>query len=214
VQSVGTALSAPRPFARRTHNESFVVVIVLDPSIAELSDIRAASTVPLCALSLCEQGWKLRPNDTVSSSGRAMAHDTNRSRAASGDLAKPTPAAAGIPQPGRRIVSIQYLRALAALAVVVFHADPNAFTGQAGVDIFFVISGYIMWMIARSEPTILNFISARVTRIVPLYWLATMIMSLHLHAPADAVAKSMLFIPFIGEQGRIWPVLVPGWTLD
>jgi len=117
-------------------------------------------------------------------------------------------------QPGRRIVSIQYLRALAALAVVAYHANRNVFAGQAGVDIFFVISGYIMWMIARSEPTILNFISARVTRIVPLYWLATIIMGLHQHRPADAIVRSMLFIPFIGEQGRIWPVLVQGWTLD
>jgi exopolysaccharide production protein ExoZ len=143
-----------------------------------------------------------------------MAHDVNRSRAASGDLAKLAPAAGEMPQPGRRIVSIQYLRALAALAVVASHAQPDVFIGQAGVDIFFVISGYIMWMIARSEPTILNFVSARATRIVPLYWLATMIMSLRLHAPADAVLKSMLFIPFIGERGRIWPILVPGWTLD
>jgi len=117
-------------------------------------------------------------------------------------------------QPGRRIVSIQYLRALAALAVVAYHANGRVFTGQAGVDIFFVISGYIMWMIARSEPTILNFISARVTRIVPLYWLATIIMGLHQHASAAADVKSMLFIPFIGQQGRIWPILVQGWTLD
>jgi exopolysaccharide production protein ExoZ len=143
-----------------------------------------------------------------------MAHDANRSRTAPGNLAKLAPAAAEMPLAGSRIVSIQYLRALAALAVVAFHAHPNVFIGQAGVDIFFVISGYIMWRIARGEPMILNFIFARITRIVPLYWLATMIMSLHQHAPADAVIKSMLFIPFIGEQGRIWPVLVQGWTLD
>ena len=143
-----------------------------------------------------------------------MAHDANRSGATSGDLTKPTAVAAEMRRPGRRIVSIQYLRVLAALAVVAYHADRNVFAGQAGVDIFFVISGYIMWMIARSEPTIVNFVSARVTRIVPLYWLATMIMALHQHAPADAVVKSMLFIPFRGEWGRIWPILVQGWTLD
>ena len=44
------------------------------------------------------------------------------------------------------LISIQYLRAIAALAVVVSYAS-SVLLGQAGVDIFFVISGFIMWTI-------------------------------------------------------------------
>jgi G3E family GTPase len=42
VQSVGTTFSAPRPFAGPANNESFLVVIVRDLSIAELSAIAPA----------------------------------------------------------------------------------------------------------------------------------------------------------------------------
>jgi G3E family GTPase len=42
VQSVGTTFSAPRPFAGRTYNESFLVVILRDASVAELSGIAPA----------------------------------------------------------------------------------------------------------------------------------------------------------------------------
>ncbi len=49
---------------------------------------------------------------------------------ASGGLVKP-------------LLSIQYLRALAALAVVAFHSERATPLGQAGVDVFFVISGFI-----------------------------------------------------------------------
>ncbi|MEZ5853925.1 MAG: hypothetical protein R3D67_03960 [Hyphomicrobiaceae bacterium] len=45
-----------------------------------------------------------------------------------------------------QLASLQWLRALAALSVVAFHAGDNAVTaaGAAGVDIFFLISGFIM----------------------------------------------------------------------
>ncbi|RUV30127.1 acyltransferase, partial [Mesorhizobium sp. M1A.T.Ca.IN.004.03.1.1] len=55
------------------------------------------------------------------------------------------------------LVQLQYLRAVAALMVVYFHAilqlakvnpavDATAFLyGETGVDIFFVLSGFVMW---------------------------------------------------------------------
>ena len=52
----------------------------------------------------------------------------------------------------KTIYGIQYLRAFAALAVVVFHAAEKTGhhfeIGAAGVDIFFVISGFIRWVIS------------------------------------------------------------------
>ena len=83
---------------------------------------------------------------------------------------------------------IQILRGIAALAVVIHHAleESNAVsgrfspdwlttTGAAGVDIFFVISGFIMLHVSFRDrrPPLRpgQFLLRRVTRIYPLYWL-------------------------------------------
>ncbi|MBV9995274.1 MAG: acyltransferase [Caulobacteraceae bacterium] len=135
-------------------------------------------------------------------------------------------------QPQRRlpeIVSVQYLRAAAALAVVVFHsleATPAKFpVGAAGVDVFFVISGFIMWTLTESgESSPTSFIWRRLARVAPPYWVATLLVvavaTLRPHflwmpgfSPADIV-RSLLFIPFQDAWGKPSPVLIQGWTLD
>ena len=68
---------------------------------------------------------------------------------------------------------IDGLRGIAVLAVVLFHAFPNFIKGGfVGVDIFFVISGYLITSILlieqeSSEFTILKFYSRRIRRIFP-----------------------------------------------
>lgn len=47
--------------------------------------------------------------------------------------------------------------------------------GEAGVDIFFIVSGCIM-MITTRESTVSDFIARRIIRIVPLYWLFTLVL--------------------------------------
>jgi exopolysaccharide production protein ExoZ len=132
---------------------------------------------------------------------------------------------------------IQYLRALAALMVVWHHSliqvpGVSRFIalpefGPRGVDLFFVISGFIMLVTtARKEMTPGEFIRLRVIRVVPLYWLMTLLMigcavivptafKTLLFSPA-AVVKSLLFVPYdsLSFPGQAWPVLVPGWTLN
>ncbi len=92
------------------------------------------------------------------------------------------------------LVSIQALRAVAALMVLVFHlcqeltklgADLPATTfiiGTAGVDLFFVISGFVMVYSSErlfGQPRAsIQFLARRVVRIVPLYWIATTAMVL------------------------------------
>jgi exopolysaccharide production protein ExoZ len=128
-----------------------------------------------------------------------------------------------------RIWSIQYLRALAALGVVVFHAlesSPYRFEiGQAGVDVFFVISGFIMasLMLGR-EGDPLTFAWRRLVRIVPLYWATTFAALVvawlkpsffyRMDASLENAALSMLFIPHTSAAGGVSPVLWQGWTLE
>ena len=56
-----------------------------------------------------------------------------------------------------------------------FYGEEFWLFGQAGVDIFFVISGFIMWVTTHDRRTTpLQFLTNRIVRIVPLYWLLTL----------------------------------------
>jgi exopolysaccharide production protein ExoZ len=138
----------------------------------------------------------------------------------------------------RTIEPIQHLRALAALGVVVFHTlgllgthlgieVEHKSLGAAGVDLFFIISGFIMWVTAidRDERPG-TFALKRIVRIVPLYWLFTTFVlvlvivkpSLMRSASQDPVhfLASYLFVawPHPTMVGRYWPPVIPGWTLN
>lgn len=135
------------------------------------------------------------------------------------------------------ISSIQVLRGIAALLVVLSHVQPQLDhfggphlawlgAGGGGVDIFFVISGFIIWV--TSQPVGMNpgkFIKRRFIRIVPLYWLITaFVTSVALIMPSvmsstrfDAahVLASFLFIPYPHPILQdIYPIVVPGWSLN
>jgi len=129
-----------------------------------------------------------------------------------------------------KLNNIQVLRAFAAVAVVVFHTG-FAFPflrpfGSFGVDVFFVISGYIMARILdpASDSSSDFFFRRRVLRIVPPYWFFTILLYLAaLRIPqlmgstrADAIdlVKSLLFIPFTKGSGLIQPLLFIGWSLN
>ena len=114
----------------------------------------------------------------------------------------------------KTVISIQYLRGFAALSVVASHTAFAAFPAQAGVDVFFVISGFITWSMTNRPTRPGMFLWRRLIRVAPLYWIATTLMALHQGAPLEAAVKSCLFIPYFGEGGNVWPVLVPGWTLN
>lgn len=116
---------------------------------------------------------------------------------------------------------IQILRALAALLVVFAHFEyVQPTVGGFGVDIFFVISGFIMAYIVDKSAE--GFLYRRIIRIVPLYYLMTLLTAgLYLARPTwfrnviltpAALAKSLLFIPYhIKDSG---PILTLGWTLN
>ena len=112
------------------------------------------------------------------------------------------------------LLSAQYLRALASIGVVAFHTGRATILGQAGVDVFFVISGFIMWMVTIKPIGPGQFLWHRVVRVVPLYWIATLIMAAVRGSSAPDAIESLLFWPHRDAGGQVWPVLVQGWTLN
>lgn len=129
------------------------------------------------------------------------------------------------------------MRGLAALAVVFFHAigraqdfsDPDgpARVLMAGVDVFFVISGFIMVYSSARTPDRgpARFLIDRATRIIPLYWLLTLlVVAIGIALPrllhsgrveAWHAIASFLFIPVRHPVSHYFePVLIPGWSLN
>lgn len=137
-----------------------------------------------------------------------------------------------------RYDGIQALRFFAAFLVVLTHSTLYAIdrlgtggelwhNGARGVDIFFVISGVVMVLSSRrliDDPNgWKTFVTRRIQRIVPLYWIATtfklvvvlLAAGLVLHAGMEwgTILKSYLFIPSKKLDGEIAPFLGVGWTL-
>lgn len=132
-----------------------------------------------------------------------------------------------------QLLTIQYLRGVASVMVVLHHIRnpwPNLYNpletfdmGEAGVDIFFIISGVVMYVSSRVE-TPAVFAGLRLIRVAPLYWILTLgAASLLLLSggakPGIALVNDVIlsaqFIPHHSSvfTGTIWPVLNPGWTL-
>jgi peptidoglycan/LPS O-acetylase OafA/YrhL len=138
----------------------------------------------------------------------------------------------------------QVLRLVAAMMVLFGHVqhevvelklDPNGafqifepLPWKAGVDLFFVMSGFLMVFISWNrfgEPGYpAEFLKRRLIRIVPTYWLFTSLMLLSTslftsrvkHNTIDPlhVLASYLFLPWPRPAGGLLPVLGLGWTLN
>lgn len=144
-----------------------------------------------------------------------------------------TPRTALDRSPSTKLLGIQYLRGVASVMVVLHHIRnpwPNLYNpletfdmGEAGVDIFFIISGIVMYVSSRLEAPAV-FVGLRLIRVAPLYWILTLcalglLLFSGLAKPGITVVNdvilSALFIPHHSSifVGTIWPVLNPGWTL-
>jgi len=120
-----------------------------------------------------------------------------------------------------KIDSIQVLRFFAAFSVMMVHLPVFEF-GIWGVDIFFVISGFIMMYVTENNEKF--FLLKRIFRIVPLYWILTLgVFALAIFVPdvlnnttANIVhlIKSLFFIPFDKNGTGHFPILFLGWTLN
>lgn len=139
---------------------------------------------------------------------------------------------------------IQALRALAAMAVSFEHTTHDALSPgfaspfltaalawlnwSAGVDVFFVVSGFVITMSSRrlfaAPRGAARFLTRRLARVVPSYWAATALFLLAaavmpgaIHASLGGpawMAASFLFIPHARPDGLVQPPLGLGWTLN
>ena len=132
--------------------------------------------------------------------------------------------------------NLQILRAFAALNVVLFHiiaiSQQQGFGspsleflrdwGANGVDIFFVLSGFIMVYISELRPrTAGAFLRNRAIRIVPIYWILTLVGVVAVLLAGDfrgdpVAAKPILtsFL-FLTRWTHVeMPILYVGWTLE
>ncbi|RDK06959.1 acyltransferase family protein [Cupriavidus lacunae] len=136
-----------------------------------------------------------------------------------------------------RLDGIQALRGLAAAFVVVYHsgltlggADAPVLSwlthnvikrGHVGVDVFFVISGFIIaWVavLARPRPERpLGFVIRRCCRLAPPYWTMSAIHVLLLNPVTPALfAASLAFLPTSIDHAPYYgyPALYVGWSLN
>ena len=115
---------------------------------------------------------------------------------------------------GSHLISLQYLRAFAAIIVVGTHTRlAQTELGSAGVDIFFVVSGFVMIMVGERAESPLAFLASRALRIVPLYWYVTLVQGIVDQVSLRHLGLSMAFWPHIDAQGWGLPVVIQGWTL-
>ncbi|MGI8931828.1 MAG: acyltransferase family protein [Sphingomicrobium sp.] len=115
---------------------------------------------------------------------------------------------------GMRLRSIDMVRGLAALAVVFAHVDDRFAVGAAGVDFFFVVSGFVMAHVSRNR-TPGQFLKDRAWRIFPIYWVIAvpwilLALSVGAIAPLGALNSLMLWPHWFGYDSTFIGVT---WTL-
>ena len=126
-----------------------------------------------------------------------------------------------LPLNNNKIDIIEFSRFVAAMLVMCVHIPVFGF-GAFGVDIFFIISGFVMMHSTERKSS--NFFKKRLIRILPNYYIFTLgvfILALkfpHLlnntTADLNHLLKSLFFIPFNKNETGHFPILFLGWTLN
>ena len=144
---------------------------------------------------------------------------------------KPTTPRNGAPV--SRLIEVDALRGLAALAVVLFHYttrftelfDPFPLPtisfpdGHYGVNLFFTISGFVIFMTLEKTTRPMDFVVSRFSRLFPAYWVAIILTFLITHLlglPGKLVDSATAFgnLIMVHNIFRIPHVDGVYWTLE
>lgn len=113
-----------------------------------------------------------------------------------------------------RLRSIDMLRAIAACAVVLRHSYDGFYLGAAGVDLFFVISGFVIASVSAGRSAS-EFLVDRASRIFPLYWIALLCWGILSYASVSLdltqLPIDVLLLPMLFADAQ--PLLFLSWTL-
>ena len=133
------------------------------------------------------------------------------------------------------VFNVQVMRAIAATLVVWVHTQELIVTdvlphwlrsfGYGGVDLFFVISGFIMVRTTQNKNIRpIQFYRKRILRVAPLYAFFTILVVILSTTMPDVlnstqievsqIAKSLVFIPFEKTPDSLYPIYYLGWTLN
>lgn len=138
-----------------------------------------------------------------------------------------------IPTRSARVVELDALRGLAALAVVFYHltaayqqqighVQPLPFLFQAGnygVHLFFIISGFVIFMTLERTRSAMDFAVSRFSRLFPAYWAAICITALVVYSiglPVQRLPPHQLLLNFSMLQQILGAEHLDGsyWTLE
>ena len=133
----------------------------------------------------------------------------------------------------RRIQGLDVLRGIAAVCVVIYHytsnfqrvyghTSPPLFSfhyGALGVLLFFLISGFVIFMTLEKTQRPRNFVRSRFSRLYPAYWAALLLTFAVLrfsHLPGRTPSFARLAVNFSMIQGLVGVQHVDGvyWTLQ
>jgi exopolysaccharide production protein ExoZ len=137
----------------------------------------------------------------------------------------------------QRLERLNALRGPAALLVVLYHVRQIALRdmgsagsfefwhfGHAGVDLFFVISGFVIYLVHRRDigrpSAVRRFLMRRLVRVYPPLWIVTTGVLLGALVTAHAVHAEKMNVWFIVRSYLLWPIqgalplLPPAWTLS
>jgi exopolysaccharide production protein ExoZ len=140
----------------------------------------------------------------------------------------------------QKYYSLQIVRAIAAWTILYLHFMQDYFSfqsetvigtfvgkyGSLGVDTFFVLSGFVMYLCAgRPHQTASTFAINRIFRIVPAYWFYTLALPVFIYCfPKEfaytdynltTLLGSLFFIPTENPSGiGVFPLYTLGWTLN
>jgi peptidoglycan/LPS O-acetylase OafA/YrhL len=117
--------------------------------------------------------------------------------------------------PSSRVVELDALRGIAALAVVAYHYTtryteqighlggslPSLLAGKYGVHLFFLISGFVIFMTLERTQGAMDFVVSRFSRLFPGYWVAV------------AVTAVVVYSIGLPQQALPWPDLLLNFTM-